>query len=206
MMSAANEALLFDTTVRHAPLTLMLAPRLNFCNMPFLARTTIFDRAARSTIPVSVMIPVNIKLKNPVPTGLTRTPKKMLVSFFHPDCTVGFGISPNRVREDSRAIPPIGTFTQPRRSADSIANGFGCEREKCIRGSPPRFASVVAEYSARGQEGGPSAFAFAPRPISLSWLCFLHARRQEIGSEMRGTNDAQPRKARMTHAPLQAGA
>lgn len=36
--------------------------------------------------------------------------------FFHPDCTVGFGITPNLpFVHGSRTIPPVGIFTPPRR-------------------------------------------------------------------------------------------
>jgi hypothetical protein len=32
--------------------------------------------------------------------------------FFHPDCTVGLGVSPN-LPYGSRALPPVGNFTLP---------------------------------------------------------------------------------------------
>jgi len=45
----------------------------------------------------------------------------ILLFFFHPDFTVGFGIAPNQssmtktIKNESRTIPPVGNFTLPRR-------------------------------------------------------------------------------------------
>jgi len=38
--------------------------------------------------------------------------KNRIAFFFHPDYTVGFGVSPNQPF-GSRALPPVGTFTLP---------------------------------------------------------------------------------------------
>ena len=68
--------------------------------------------------------------------------------------------------------------------------------EKESKGSPPCFDFAAAGISARGRDGGLSAFAFPPRAFPLECFWFVYARRQELGSEMRYTNDAQPREAR----------
>ena len=44
----------------------------------------------------------------------------ILVIFFYPDFTVGFGIAPNRALLRSRTLPPIGNFTLPRRHFYSV--------------------------------------------------------------------------------------
>jgi len=55
--------------------------------------------------------------------GIGGTKAKYRLLFFsHPDFTVGFGISPNQSQwfyilshHESRTLPPVGNFTQPRR-------------------------------------------------------------------------------------------
>jgi len=54
------------------------------------------------------------KYKNSRANKLSKQKHITFVSiFFHPDYTVGFGISPNLAPKRSRTIPPIGNFTLP---------------------------------------------------------------------------------------------
>jgi len=49
---------------------------------------------------------------NNMPNRKDRS-KAFAMLFFHPDYTVGFGISPNPALSRLRTLPPIGNFTLP---------------------------------------------------------------------------------------------
>src|SRR3989344_3960122 len=116
MMSVENEFLPLATTVRHAPSTAMLPPcvRARMSRGRALKESRVRD--AFETIPVSVMIPVNIYIQKHRSNGVVlRTSKDaryLLSSRLYGRL---WNFTKSCPFPDSRALPPIGTFTQPRR-------------------------------------------------------------------------------------------
>src|SRR3989344_8789626 len=87
MTSAKKELPVFLVTVKHAPLMLMLSPFLVLPIMSRPARTASVFRVLSVTVPVCVIIPLNIQQKIP---SFLRGQKQYhyytgTVSFFHPD-------------------------------------------------------------------------------------------------------------------------